>query len=216
MKKINTILAYDSPSWFYDMRGFFILHLTYRSGIIHQILFFSKNIGKKHLEVAVGSGTLFLGTLLFKKYFRAGVCESIDAFDYVPRMLNGSKKLTFLFKEVNIFVGDVTQINAKDGSYSTINVANSIHSFDDVPASLKEMHRVLENEGNLYFNALLYPSTEKFLDKISSQVNAWGKKKGILVSPFSEEEITDMVKRSGFTLLSKKRHGNSLHVVAKK
>lgn len=216
MKKINTILAYDSPSWFYDLRGFFILHLTYRSGVLRQIFFFSKNIGRKHLEVAVGSGSLFLMTYIFKKCFRPVVCESVDAFDYVPRMLNGSKKLTFLFKEVTIFVGDVTQIHKKDNSYSTINVANSIHSFSDVSTAVSEMYRVLEGGGTLYFNALLYPATKSFLDTISNRVNSWGKKKGILVSPFREEEISTILEKSGFTILSKKRYGNSLHVVAKK
>ena len=51
--------AYSSPPWWYDIRGFFILKLTYRSSLFAQIAFFEKNLRDKHLEVVIGTGTIF-------------------------------------------------------------------------------------------------------------------------------------------------------------
>ena len=59
--------AYSSEPWWYDIRGFFILTFSYRSTLWNQIALFSKNIGENHLEVAIGSGTLFDIILKWRK-----------------------------------------------------------------------------------------------------------------------------------------------------
>lgn len=59
--------GYSSSPLVYDIRGFFILKLAYQGGLFRQILFFGSNMGKQHLDVAVGTGTLLHLILLYKK-----------------------------------------------------------------------------------------------------------------------------------------------------
>ena len=43
--------GYTSPAWWYDLRGFGILTLSYRGSLGTQISFFEKNLMARHLEV---------------------------------------------------------------------------------------------------------------------------------------------------------------------
>mgnify|MGYP001792058916 CR=1 FL=1 len=64
----NLAKAYSAPPLIYDIRGFLILTFSYRSSLPLQINFFGKNIGKEHLDVAVGTGTLLFMILLWRKW----------------------------------------------------------------------------------------------------------------------------------------------------
>ena len=68
--------AYDSPPWWYDIRGFLILTFAYNSTLGRQLRFFGPNFGDEHLEVACGTGTLLELVLRWRKRKR-GCLECI-------------------------------------------------------------------------------------------------------------------------------------------
>src|SRR5512138_2052893 len=91
-KSIEEIAAaYDSPPWWYDLRGFLILTFSYNSTLSRQIRFFGPNFGPKHIEIACGSGTLLSFILRWRK--RKGLPQvQIVGVDYAESMLNGAKR----------------------------------------------------------------------------------------------------------------------------
>jgi ubiquinone/menaquinone biosynthesis C-methylase UbiE len=80
--------AYDSPPWWYDLRGFAILTLAYQTTLWSQVSFFARNIRARHLELAIGTGTLFRLVLWLRRLLRRPAAE-ICGIDYSPRMLAG-------------------------------------------------------------------------------------------------------------------------------
>ncbi len=72
--------AYSSTAWWYDLRGFLILSLAYRSTLPAQVRFFSQNFGTKHLEAAIGTGTLFEYVLKWRKFKKAAPSD-VTGFD---------------------------------------------------------------------------------------------------------------------------------------
>lgn len=210
------IKAYDSSPLFYDIRGFLILHGSYRSGVLQQIKFFSNHIGKKHLEVAVGTGSLFFFVLI-THYLRKGYFpDTTTAIDYVPKMLGGAKKRLALFPRTDVYQEDATALRNEDSFYDTIAIANSVHCFSNITKAMKEMYRVLSPNGTLAFNVLLYPKDKNILNKLSTRINEWGKKKGLMETPYTQEAIEKIIEDTGFELVFMKRYGNSLHILAKK
>ena len=68
MEKISINQAYSSEPWYYDARGFLILTFAYRSTLPSQIRLFAQNVGAHHLEVTIGSETLFDLVLKWRKW----------------------------------------------------------------------------------------------------------------------------------------------------
>src|SRR5689334_6135017 len=83
--------AYDSPSWWYDLRGYCILRLAYNSTLIEQLRFFGPQMGARHLEAACGSGTLLEMILWWRRWKKLPKIK-IVAFDYAEAMLAGARK----------------------------------------------------------------------------------------------------------------------------
>jgi len=134
--------AYSSTPWWYDLRGFFILTLCYRSTLWSQVGFFSKNMGLQHLDVAVGTGTLLDIILKWRKL--TGAPRSfITAFDYAPRMLQGAMRRFRKTKDIHLEQADVTKLLYASDSYDTANIANAAHCFPDLEQGLREVKRVL-------------------------------------------------------------------------
>jgi ubiquinone/menaquinone biosynthesis C-methylase UbiE len=207
--------AYSSPPWWYDVRGFMILNLSYRSTLGAQVKFFAKNIGRRHLEVAIGTGTLF--KMVLRRARRNGnYPQQVIGVDYAAEMLKGARGRFGSLPEFTLSQQDVTQMSLPDSSFETINVANALHCFADVPAALAEMRRVLVPGGTLAVNALLYPQGFAPLRKIANAVNAWGMRKGILHSPFNRDEVLAHFFRAGFHVESAELSGNCLFIVARK
>ena len=73
--------AYRDPSWWYDIRGFFILMGTYQVMIWTHLTFFARNLGNRHLEAAIGSGTFMALTLITQKLKGAKMPEEIIGID---------------------------------------------------------------------------------------------------------------------------------------
>lgn len=215
--KLNTKLlrAYSSPPLIYDIRGFFILTFAYRSTLWLQINFFGNNIGKRHLDIAVGTGTL-LFLILKMREFRKKVEGEIIAIDYVPIMLDAGKKFFKNNPHVKLEVGDATQLNYDDDCFDTVSIANSLHCISDVTAALKETYRVLKPGGTFAANVLLFPSGAWPFKQIAQKIDTWGIKKGILHTPYYKEDIRNRITNVGYKILFEQVSGNSYNILAQK
>ena len=207
--------AYSSEPWWYDVRGLLILKFAYRGSLYSQVKFFAKNIGDKHLEVAIGSGSLFNLIVHYCKLTKKPL-KQVDGFDYAPMMINGAKKRFAKVANMSLFLADAADTKLQSNTYNTINIANAIHCLPEIDKSLKEMHRLLLPNGTLAGNCLLYPKGQTFLDKISNKINDWGTKKGILQRPYTQSELRLLLKDAGFELAYENVQGNCYDFIARK
>ena len=207
--------AYDAPTWWYDLRGFFILTFAYRSSLFSQLRLFGGNIGAQHLEVAVGSWTL-LDLVLRRLRWAGAQVGRIVAFDCAPSMLAGARDRFAADDDVEIVHADVARLPYCDESFDSANIANAVHCFPDVDAALWEIERVLRPGGTLALNALLVPRGGWLARTIAERINALGIAKGILVAALDEDDLRGRVERAGLTLEHERIRGNTLELVARK
>jgi ubiquinone/menaquinone biosynthesis C-methylase UbiE len=207
--------AYDAPTWWYDLRGFFILTFAYRSSLFAQLRLFGKNIGAQHLEVAVGSGTLLELVLRWRRWSGAQIGR-IVAFDYAQSMLAGARARFARDASVEIIHADVARLPYCDDSFDTANIANAVHCFPDVDAALAEVVRVLRPGGTLAMNALLAPRGGSLARAIAGRINTWGTHKGILVAALDEDDLRRRVQDAGLRVELARVSGNTMDLVARK
>jgi ubiquinone/menaquinone biosynthesis C-methylase UbiE len=207
--------AYDSPPWWYDLRGFVILTFAYNSTLTHQLRFFGRNFGPSHLEVACGTGTLLEMVLRWRKW--KGMPEGrIVGVDYAESMLAGAQRRFAGRANIELLHGDVAALPYADASFDTANVANAIHCFPDVDGALREVHRVLKPGGTLALNTLLYPRGIWPFKWIAERIDDWGMRKGILYKPYDVDEIRRNVERAGFEIIEQSLSGNCCDMLARK
>lgn len=214
-KKITVNEAYSDPSWLYDIRGFLILKFSYRSSLITQIIFFSKNLGPRHLEIAIGSGTLFDLILKWRKIKKLPNIE-IFGFDYAEKMIKAAQRRFSKIKNIHLTQADASHLNFVDGYFDTAQIANAFHCLPDVQKSLDEIYRVLKPNGIFSGNSLLFPTTSNLLNYIATRINIWGIRKGILITPYSISEARNLIEGAGFKIEFEKVSGNCYFFVAKK
>lgn len=208
--------AYDSPPLWYDIRGFFVLTFAYRSTLWAQIALFGNNIGPRHLEGAIGSGTLFGIILAWRRMTGRRVDAEIVGFDYAPSMLVGAIRRFKASPGVRLLQADVAALDLPDVYFDTANVANAIHCFPDVDAGLRELCRVLKPGGHLAVNVLLYPRGIQPFKWIAEKIDAWGIRKGILVTPYEQATIREKMINAGFDIVFEEVSGNTLNVIARR
>lgn len=207
--------AYRSPPWWYDVRGFMILTFAYNSTLPSQLRFFGTNFGPRHLEVAVGTGTLLEMVLKWRQ--RRGLPPSrIVALDYAESMLAGAIRRFKGRTDIELLHADVAELPYESDSFDTANIANSIHCFPEIDAGLREVHRVLKPGGVLAANVLLYPEGGGPLANIADRINAWGIRKGILFTPYRAEDVRARLQAAGFEIVEEARRGNCHEVRARK
>lgn len=161
--------GYTSPTWWYDLRGFGILKFSYRGRLGSQLSFFEKNLKNRHLEVAIGTGTLF--QMVLKRRARRGpLPEKIVGVDYSPRMLEGAKHKFRNMPDVTLLDGDVASLPFPDHAFDSVNIANALHCFSDVGSALKEIRRVLAPGCALAANVLLHPEGSAPARKIAAAI----------------------------------------------
>jgi ubiquinone/menaquinone biosynthesis C-methylase UbiE len=117
---------------------------------------------------------------------------------------------------MEFLLGDASALNFADGSFDTVNIANAVHCFPDLDGSLRETWRVLKPGGTLAANVLLYPRGLQPLRWIAERINAWGIRKGILVTPYDENDIRARIQNAGFNLVNERVAGNCYEVLAEK
>ncbi|MEO8119244.1 MAG: methyltransferase domain-containing protein [Rhodoferax sp.] len=208
--------AYDSPPIWYDIRGFFVLTFAYRSTLWAQIALFGNNIGPRHLEGAIGSGTLFGIILAWKRITGDRIDAEIVGFDYAPSMLAGAIRRFKTTPGIRLIQADVAALDLPDGYFDTVNIANAIHCFPDLAAGLTEMCRVLKPGGRLAVNVLLYPRGIQPFKWISEKINAWAIRKGILYTPYEQADIRSRIINAGFDIEFEEVAGNTFNVIATK
>lgn len=205
--------AYDSPPWWYDVRGFFILTFAYNSTLTRQLRFFSANIGKQHLEVACGTGTLLDLVLKYRRLKRLPAAQ-IAGVDYAEPMLAGAIRRFRGMPNITLRHADATQLPFANDSFDTVNIANSLHCFPDPDAVLRDVARVLKPGGTLALNALLWPRGSWPLKPIAERLDAWGMRKGILYKPFHLEDVRQRIAAAGFDFETETVAGNCVDVLA--
>lgn len=207
--------AYSSDPWWYDLRGFLILSFAYRTTLPSQIRLFANHIGEKHLEGAIGTGTLFEMILKWRKWKNQPQVK-IVGFDYAERMLAGARKRFKKEKQLQLLRADAAALPLPNNYFDTAAIANAIHCLPDVHGSFQELNRVLKMGGLLTGNCLLEPRGTGFLDTIARRINTWGIKKGILHRPYHAEEVITLLTSTGFEIVEQEITGNCLNFVAKK
>ena len=207
--------AYSSHPWWYDVRGFLILTFAYRSTIWAQIRFFGENIASRHMEVAIGTGTLFELIMKWRKWKKLPTA-SIVGIDYAEPMLAGARHRFAASPEVELKHADVGNLPYPDNAFDSANIANAVHCFPDVDAGFREVIRVLKPEGKLAINVLLYPQGPQPLKGIAQRINNWGIRKGILFSPYEKEDIKIKLLDAGAEIIHEEVTGNTYNVLARK
>lgn len=212
--KINVDEAYDSPPIWYDIRGLFILWVTYKSTLRKQVVFFSQfEKNHRHLEVAIGSGSLFR-IIYCWSFIKRKFPTSVIGFDYAPSMLAGALKKFKGNKTIQLEVADATYLPYESESFDSVHLANAVHCIPDYPKALTEIYRVLKDDGVFRVNVLLPP--QGFLKSISNRVNQWGIRKGILQGPIESTEFIEHLQKLNFKRIENFRQGNCLYVKARK
>lgn len=207
--------AYSSHPWWYDVRGFFILTFAYRSTLWAQVGLFGRNMGPCHLELAIGTATLFDIILKWRRWKGLPRVQVVGV-DYAEPMLAGAKDRLAGQPDIELKHADAADLPYADAAFDTANIANAVHCFPDVDAAFREVFRVLRPGGTLAANVLLYPRGPQPLRWIADRINAWGMRKGILVSPFEAGDVNARLRRAGFEIAKETISGNTYNVLALK
>jgi len=208
--------AYDDPSWWYDIRGFFILMSTYQVTLWRHLAFFSRNLGERHLEAAIGSGTFMALTLAMCRI--KGIKRPLElvGIDYAGRMLNGARRLFRRSGDVRLIQGDLSNIDFADNYFDSVNIAHSFHAFPDPDTILKELHRVMKPGARLYVDVLLHPRGGKFRRWLATKVNDFCYRKGILARTCDAQQTRTQFAVHDFDLVESYIRGNTYHIIARK
>lgn len=207
--------AYTSPPWWYDVRGFFILTLSYNSTISAQIRHFGRNFGPKHIEIAIGSGSLLYILLRWRQWKKLPAVQIVGV-DYAESMLAGAIHRFSGNPNIELCLADAADIPYPDASFDSTNIANAIHCLPDVDGALRDIFRVLKPGATLATNVLLYPRGAHPFKGIAERINRWGMRKGILYTPYKREDIAQRIQGAGFEILTEDVSGNCYNVLARK
>lgn len=207
--------AYKSEPWWYDLRGFFILTFAYNSTLGAQLRFFGPNYGAEHLEVACGTGTLLELVLRWRKWKKLPRVHMVG-IDYAESMLAGARHRFARNPDIELRHADAAALPFPDAHFDTANIANSVHCFPDVNGALRDILRVLKPGGTLAANVLLYPRGPWPLKGIAERINRWGIRKGILYTPYRQDDIRNRLVAVGYQVVSEDVSGNCYNVLARK
>ena len=208
-------LAYKSEPWWYDLRGFFILTFAYNSTLGAQLKFFGPNFGARHLELACGTGTLLELVLHWRRWKGLPVVDIVGV-DYSESMLAGAIRRFRKQPRMAFQHADAARMPFADGSFDTVNIANSVHCFPELEPALQGAFAVLKPGGTLAANVLLHPRGPQPFRAIANRINAWGIKKGILFATYDKNNIRNILISIGFVLVSERTSGNCYNILVKR
>jgi len=205
--------AYSSSPWWYDVRGFLILTFAYRSTLWAQVRFFGENIRERHLEVAIGTGTLYEFIRRWRRWKKLPQAHVVGV-DYALPMLAGAQRRFADTPGIELQHADVADLPYEEARFDSANIANAVHCFPDVDAGLRDVFRVLKPGGRLAANVLLYPRGPRPLRWLAQKIDDWGIRKGILYTPYEQADIRSRLEATGFTIESEQVSGNTYNVAA--
>ncbi len=116
------------------------------------------------LEIGCGRGVGI--DILFDRFG----AQRVDAFDLDPMMVTKARRRhAARSRNVRIWTGDATAIDAADDSYDAVFDFGIIHHIPDWRAALSEVHRVLRPGGRFYAEEVLvafieHPVARRLLD----------------------------------------------------
>lgn len=210
-EKINEHSYNVYPFW-YDIRGFLILSFSYRNTLFRQMKFFAENFKGKHLECAIGTATLTMFCMIYKKLFGSNDTYQMVGVDYSEALLKGARRK---LRKSEVLKEDLRQMSFADETFDSANFPNGYHTLEGADIAMKEIVRVLKKDGTLYVNILLYPKS-KLLDGISRRINKYGMHSGILKRPYTIEECRQMPEKFGLSIIDEKIHQNCVYLKLKK
>ncbi|HLA04255.1 MAG TPA: class I SAM-dependent methyltransferase [Patescibacteria group bacterium] len=149
-----------------------------------------KKNGGRVLDCGCGSG------VQSKELFDRGL--EVVGMDLSPKMVSEAKKRV---PKAKFAVGDMTKMNFTKGSFGGVYVRASLLHIPKklVPKVLKSINKILKNGGILY----LALKEGKGEGEVANE--RFGKKVRRFFSFFSEQEVLDFLKESGFVLLKKSK-----------
>jgi len=207
--------AFNTPSWWYDARGMFLVTFAYNSTIWKQVTFFAGNLSPRHLEVPIGNGSVLDLSLKYNR-LRKRPTPEVVAIDVSDAMIESATRAFRKNEHVKVQYGDVGNLSFHDGQFQSVNIANGFHCFPEPAAALTEIHRVLEPGGTVTANVLLHPRTMAPLRWFANKINGWAMRKGILISPFDADEARALFTEHGFEIVGDQVSGNTLYLTARK
>jgi ubiquinone/menaquinone biosynthesis C-methylase UbiE len=208
--------GYSAPAWWYDVRGFFIIHLAHQDQILRLARFFAVNGSSQHLEIAVGSGSLLAITLLVRRWiYRLPLPRGVG-IDFAPAMLNGAIRRLGHLRNWRFQLADAAHLPFPDQEFATANMVNALHCMPDAPGAISEAYRVLHPGGTLALNVVLVPRGKRWRRRIAERMYQWGMRKGLLVRPYEESEVRQLFLSHGFEISRTAIHGNDLYLIVQK
>jgi len=178
------------------------------------VKFFESNLGRRHLDVGVGTGTL-LRMVLEHRRSRSSFLPTVLAVDSSERMLSGARK-RLAGLDVTLLHQDASTLATDQRDFDSVCIANSLHTFENPEAALRSIRDLLSPDGVLAANVLLHPRGGTFRRALADAINRWGKRKGILVAPYAPEEIRRMLAETGYRIERSHQSGNCFFFVARK
>ncbi len=179
--------GYEIPSFIYDIRGYFILRLSYKNTLSYQIKFFKKHIAESnHLEACIGNGT-------FAKFYLPRFL-TFTALDASPKSIDAAKKK---FPNASLMTAYIENMPTSH-KFDSINLPNSFHTISLIEAGVEKLAKCLSDDGIFSFNVLLTPK-----NKISKMVNNYGIRTGILHRPYLVEEVDSILEKNKLSIIEK-------------
>ena len=203
--------SYNIIPFLYDIRGFFILTLSYQNSLLTQIRFFSENLKGRHLECAIGTATFTMICMIYRRFLRKDKYQMVGVA-YSAALLKGAK---WKMRGSAIYEEDLRDMSFVDCSFDSINFANGYHTINGVDKAMKEITRVLKPGGTLFVNILLLPK-DNFLQGIANWINRYGMEVGILKRPYTLEECKGFCSTYGYELIHEEVTGNAYNLKCKK
>lgn len=133
---------------------------------------------EKGIEIGVGSGRF------------AGQLDIETGIDPSLKMLKVAEK-----RGINVIKGVGEHLPLKDESFDLALVVTTICFFEDVGKSLKEIHDILRNDGNILIGFVDRESQLGMLYQEKKEKNVFYKK----ATFYSTKEVTSLLKDVGFT-----------------
>ena len=149
-----------------------------------------KKNGGRVLDCGCGSG------VQSRELFDRGL--EIVGMDLSPKMIYEAKKRV---PKAKFVVGDMTKMNFAKGSFGGVYARASLLHVPKklVPRVLKSINKILKNGGILYLALKEGKGEGEVVDE------RFGKKVRRFFSFFSQQEVLDLLKESGFELLKKSK-----------
>jgi len=114
---------------------------------------------RRILDIATGTGDLAL------MQARRLSPQEVTGLDLSEGMLEVARKKVAkagLTDKVKLVQGDAENLPFPDGSFDAVSVAFGVRNFEDLEAGIREMHRILSDDGQMYILEFSQPEKSPF------------------------------------------------------